>query len=381
MTFAGELLTRAERLVPALRERSAEAERLRRCPDATIDDFVASGMLRICQPARYGGYELGWDVLCEVSQTLARGCGSQAWVQNIFNDHAQKVSTFAPEAQDEVWADNHDARIGASFDPVGKARPTSGGVIYSGRHGFSSGLDHVDWLLCGGQLLADGKPPVRCFFLLRKSDVAVIDDWDVMGFAGTGSKSFEAQDVFVPTHRILSGIDADEGSGPGLAINRAPIYRLPRGGITSTGFAAVAVGIAEGFLAEYLEYTKPRKSRGTPVAELTGTQIGVGVASAQIEAAALAYLDCARDAMRTLERGEQVTRAQKLRAKRNSAYACQLALDAVTKLFNAAGGRALFSRGALQRQYRDLIAAASHHSLVWDLTSAEYGRFALGVEP
>lgn len=372
-----ELLRCAQALVPALRARADDAERERRCPPETIADYDANHLLRICQPARYGGYELGWDILCEVSQTLARGCGSQAWVQNIFSDHCQKVATFPLEAQEEVWGETPAARIAASFDPVGKARLDRGGVVYSGRHGFSSGVDYADWLICGGHVYGGDAKQKRCFFLLRRADVTIIDDWHVVGFAGTGSKSFEAKDVFVPAYRILDGSDADEGTGPGSQINTAPVFKLPRGGITSTGFAAVAVGIAEGFLDEYLRYTRPRKSRGTPVAELMGTQIGVGSASAAIEGAAVIYLTAARDAMRALERGERIGKAQKLRAKRDSAFAAQLCLNAVTGLFNAAGGRALFTKNPMQRQYRDLIAAASHHSIVWDSVTAEYGRFAL----
>lgn len=374
-----ELLVRAERLVPVLRERSARAESLGRVPDETIADLSASGLLRICRPARYGGYELGWDVLCEVSQTLARGCGSQAWVQNIFNDHAQKVSTFALEAQDEVWGADPEARIGASFDPVGRARPAAGGVVWSGRHGFSSGIDHAQWLLCGGQLAAEDRPPQRCYVLLRKSEVQVIDDWDVVGLGGTGSKSFIAADVFVPAHRVLGAEDWDEGTGPGLQINTAPISRLPRGGITSTGFAAVGVGVAEGFLTEYLAYTRPRQSRGTPVAAQAGTQIATGAASAAIAAAATIYLAPAREAMRQLERGETVSAELRSRAKRDSAYACQIALAACTQLFVAAGGRALYRSGSMQRQIRDLIAVSGHHSLVWDNVAAEYGRRLLEI--
>src|SRR4029077_13045078 len=70
-----ELLRRAEALVPALEERAAKAEELRRCPDETIQDYIDNDLFRICQPAPYGGFELGYDVLCEVSQTLGRGCG------------------------------------------------------------------------------------------------------------------------------------------------------------------------------------------------------------------------------------------------------------------------------------------------------------------
>ncbi len=373
-------MRRAQSLVPVLRSRSEAAEAARCTPAETIDDFERAGLLQICQPARYGGLELGWDVLCEVSQTLARGCGAQAWVQNILTDHCQLVATFPLQAQDDVWRETPRARIAASFDPVGRGRSVAGGVTYSGRHAFSSGIDHADWLVCGGYVYDGAERGERCFFLVPRADATIVDDWHVVGFAGTGSKSFEVAGVFVPAHRILRFSDAQDGTGPGASVNPAPIFRLPRGGITSTGFAAVAVGIAEGFLAEYLAYTRTRRSRGTRVAESMGTQMGAGAASAEIDAAAMVYLAAARDAMATLTAGERVTRAQKLRAKRDSAFATQLVLGAVTRTFNAAGGRALFVQNAMQRQVRDLLAAAAHHSLVWDEVSAEYGRLALGVE-
>lgn len=363
--------------MPVLQARSSEAEQLRRCPDETIEDFVVNGLLRICQPPRYGGYGLGWDVLCQVSQRLARGCGSQAWVQNVFADHAQKVGTFPQAAQEDVWSRDPNTRISASFDPVGKARRVPGGVRYSGRHGFSSGIDHAQWIICGGHILPDEGAPQRCFFLLPKSDVTIIDDWFVLGLCGTGSKSFEATDVFVPEHRILRAAAADQGTGPGTEVNKAPVFRLPRGGITSTGFAAVGIGIAQGFLEEYVSYTRPRKSRGISVAELAATQIGVGVACAEIESAAFVYLASAREAMQVLSEGKRIDDELKLRAKRDSAYACQVALNAVLRLFNAAGGRALSQNGAMQRQVRDLLGVASHHSLVWDNIAGEYGKLVL----
>lgn len=376
-----ELLVRAQALVPVLASRSAESERARRCPDETIEDFRASGLLRICQPARYGGYELGWDVLCEVSQTLARGCGSQAWVQNILTDHAQKIAGFAPAAQDEVWGEDRDARVAASFDPVGRGRRVAGGVVYSGRHGFSSGIDHAAWLLCGGRLVEPGGAlGERCFFLVPKRDVTVIDDWDVFGLCGTGSKSFEAVEVFIPEHRVLRGSDSDDGTGPGSALNTAPIFRMPRGGITSTGFAAVGVGIAEGLLADWTATTRTRSSRGVAVGALATTHALAGTASAEISAAAGLYVESARDAMRTLESGGTISSEQKLRARRNSAFAAQLVLAAAGRLVNHAGGRALYRSGTLQRRYRDLLAVASHHSLMWDECSSGYGAYLLQNE-
>ena len=114
-----DLIARAEGLIPVLAARSAECEKARSAPAATIRDFIDLGLLRVCQPARYGGYELGYDVLCEISQTLARGCGSQAWVHMVLADNPLKLSAFSLEAQDDVWGVNSAAKICVAVAAVG----------------------------------------------------------------------------------------------------------------------------------------------------------------------------------------------------------------------------------------------------------------------
>ena len=77
--------------------------------------------------------------------------------------------------------------------------------------------------------------------------------------------------------------------------------------------------------------------------------------------------------MHKLERGEPVTDSDLALAKRNVAFAGQLVLTAGTRLFNTAGGRALFKPNALQRQYRNLLAAVFDHAAVWDQAASEFG--------
>ena len=373
-----ELLARAEALVPVLRKRAAKAEELRRCPDETVADFAAAGLLRICQPARFGGFEQPWDVLCEVSRVLARGCGSQAWVENIFCDHTQMLGMFPLEAQADVWGKDQGARLSASVEPAGKARRAPGGFVLSGRHRYASGIDHAHWLLCGAMLHEDGTPPRRSFYLVPKSDVTVIDDWNVIGLAGTGSKSFAVNEAFVPEHRMLDGEQHDEGTGPGTAINTAAVFRMPRHDIAGTGFAAIALGVAEGLFNEYVTYTKTRQSRGAAMAEQMGTQINTGGAAVELMAAARIILGAAREAMEVLERGGRLTTEQRTRTRLSSSYGAQLALGAAQRLFNAAGGRALFLENDLQRYMRDLYGVAAHRGLAWDSSAANYGALLLG---
>ncbi|MGH7091051.1 MAG: hypothetical protein ACREFQ_19295 [Stellaceae bacterium] len=374
-----ELLERAAALVPKLRVRSEAAEKMRRCPGETIADFVANDLIRICQPARYRGFEMGWDVRSEVCEVLARGCGAQAWIHHILTDHTQKLGAFDPRAQEDVWGPDPDTRIAAGLDPVGKARRVKGGVVFSGRHGFSSGIDHAQWLLCGGFIHEDGRAPQCCFFALPRSDATIIDDWQVMGLAGTGSKSFEVNEAFIPEHRILDALAADNGTAPGALANPAPIFRVPFVSIAATGFAAISVGIAHGFLEEWTNHTRGRKSRGVSVAAQMGTQMDLGRAAIAVETARRLYRGAASDAMATLARGERLSDGDRLRSRASASLAAQLSLQAVERLYNAAGGRASYSHTVLQRQFRDIAVAAAHISVQWNAAVTGYGADLLGI--
>ncbi|MFT5539566.1 MAG: alkylation response protein AidB-like acyl-CoA dehydrogenase [Alphaproteobacteria bacterium] len=369
-----DFLARAREIAPRLRERALQADAERCTPAATVDDYRQTGLIRMIQPKRFGGQEVGWDLLCEVTEILAAACGSQAWIQRICCAHAQILATFPPEAQDDVWTNNHDVLISASFDPLGKGRPVDGGYIFSGRHGFSSGIDHCDWHICGGFIIDGDKRDGPYFFLVPRADIEIIDDWHTIGLRGTGSKSFEVKDAFVPAHRILNVGQARDGHGPGTVINTAPVYRTPRGGITTTGFAALTVGIAKGVLEDWYDYTRPRKSRGVSIGAKESVQVLAAHCSAEIEAASLLYNSSVTNAQRKLEAGESFSELELATARRNVGMACKLALKAGTRLFNAAGGRAMFEGHSLERQYRNLIGAASHHGVNWETLAASYGK-------
>ena len=140
------------------------------------------------------------------------------------------VSTFEAQAQEDVWGKNHNALTAASFDPQGRARRVEGGFLFNGKHGFSSGVDYANWVICGGYIVDGEKRDGPHFFLVPRADITIIDDWRTMGLAGTGSKSFVIDKAFIPAHRFLDGKQSREGRGPGVKVNTAAVYRTPRGG-------------------------------------------------------------------------------------------------------------------------------------------------------
>ncbi|MDB5903888.1 MAG: acyl-CoA dehydrogenase, partial [Betaproteobacteria bacterium] len=124
----GEVLERAEKLVPTLAARARATEALRRIPDETIADLRASGLLRILQPKRVGGAELPYDALVRVTAILARGCGSTAWVYANLANHDFMLAMWPAEAQNEVWSESSDQLIGSALMfPPGRATKVGGG--------------------------------------------------------------------------------------------------------------------------------------------------------------------------------------------------------------------------------------------------------------
>ena len=130
-------------------------------------------------------------------------------------------------------------------------------------------------------------------------------------------------------------------------------------------------------IAAFNNDIRPRKSRGVPIADKQSTQIIAARSAAEIDAAEALYLGTIRRAMRVLEDGGDLTAFDLATSRRNVAYACKMALKAGTRVFNAAGGRALFSGSSLERQYRNLLGAAAHHGVVWDVAATAWGKIVM----
>jgi len=90
--------------------------------------------------------------------------------------------------------------------------------------------------------------------------------------------------------------------------------------------------------------------------------------------------DCA-EAMRLAEAGEMAPIEDKVRWRRDAAFAARLCTRAVDVVFGAAGGAAIYQANPLQRAFRDIHAAHAHFAVNWDANAITYGRVALGLPP
>ena len=95
-----ELLQRAANLVPTLRSRAAHTEDLRRIPEETVEDFLASGLNRIDVPNRFGGLDVADGLVFQVGEELARGCASSSWCYSVWSANAYMAGFWPLQAQE-----------------------------------------------------------------------------------------------------------------------------------------------------------------------------------------------------------------------------------------------------------------------------------------
>jgi len=368
------LWQKAEALLPVLRERAPKCEELRRIPEETLRDFHDAKLFRIQQPKRVGGAELEFVAIVHFGALLARACASTSWNFINFAAHHHMLGMFPPKVQDEIWGKSPDSLIASSFVfPAGQARKVADGYVISGRWPFSSGVDPSEWnMLAGLSRLDDNAPPEQRVFLLERSQYKVIDTWFAGGLRGTGSKDVEVKEQFVPDHRTLAVADTKGGPTPGSAVNPAPLYQIPVFALFPYMLSGVALGIAEGLIAEFSP--KTGKMNNARIAEIQSTQIRLGEATAYARASRVVQETNCNEAEKNVP--DLLTKA---RYRLEGAYAVEWAVRAVDIMFGLMGASGLYESGHAARAFRDAHAVKQHFSFNTDIAGTTYGRVALGL--
>jgi 3-hydroxy-9,10-secoandrosta-1,3,5(10)-triene-9,17-dione monooxygenase len=376
-----DLVTRAQALVPVLRKRAPRREELRRIPDDTLADLHEGGLFRMLQPRRVGGSELSYEAIVELTAIIGRGCGSTAWVLANLANHHWMLALWPRQTQDEIWNVSPDTLVGSALMfPAGHAERADAGFRLSGHWKFSSGIDASGWCMLGGIVTgSDGELPEYYVFIVPKSDYRIIDTWHVAGLRGTGSKDVEVTDIFVPAHRALA-VERMKGGG-GVGGETSPLYQLPVFDMFPYVVAGAALGIAQGALEVFAEDIRHRITAysTTLLADYATTQARLGHAAAAVAAAERVLVGNCREAM-AIAAGKAVpSRDQKVRLRRDGAYAAHLCTEAVDQLFGAGGGEFLYNQQTIQRSFRDIHAANSHYALAWDTATTMAGKSLLGI--
>jgi 3-hydroxy-9,10-secoandrosta-1,3,5(10)-triene-9,17-dione monooxygenase len=380
-----ELVARAAALRAQLWEDADETDRSRRLTPRNIAALVDAGLLRLTVPRRLGGYETDVRTLIDVTTELGRGCGSTAWVAGILNAGAWIVGLFPERAQRDVW--EHDPRncVAGVLAPSARIRRVPGGIVVTGEWGWASGCLHSQWTIAGVPLAEKpDDPPETGLILLPMNELTIKDTWFVAGMRGTGSNTLVANEVFVPSYRIISLPRALDGASWSEHKDNEPLYRSGFAAVLMLAIAGSQIGLAEAALSYVIEKAPNRpiaSTRYTKQTDSVAVQLAVAEAAAKIDTARLHAMRAASDADATGARGKMPDMLIRTRIRMDNAWASQQCREAVQLLMTAYGTSAFAEASPLQRIWRDL-GTASHHAIAAPNVCKEvYGKALLGVEP
>ncbi|MFC5290110.1 acyl-CoA dehydrogenase family protein [Actinokineospora guangxiensis] len=380
-----ELVQRAADLVPLLRANAREADRTRRIPQENLDALDDSGLLKTTRPAQYGGLEVDARTRSRIMSELARGCGSTGWVATLYLDGNFILGLYPDDVQDEVFADPH-VRCTATLIPRGTAERDGSGFRVSGRWPFNSGSLHAQWVAEPAVVeLEPGKPEV-CFFLMRYSELTILDDWHVSGLRGTGSNTVVGENVFVPEQRMLRLAEAKVGNSHRSSANKdKSFYRTPplsflftSGGSTMPGLARAA---QELLLAELpargpVAYTGYERRGEAPFTHLQVAEASLKIRSG--EQLLTEALDILQD---RADRGAPYSVEKQAELWGMISYCTRTFAEAIEILRIAAGAHGIFDSEQIQLVCQNAQALLTHAVMMPTTGMEHYGRALCGQGP
>jgi 3-hydroxy-9,10-secoandrosta-1,3,5(10)-triene-9,17-dione monooxygenase len=376
-------LSRIDTLLPMIRARAAETERLGRVPDDIIRALTDANVFRAAQPRQWGGLELDLACFYEGMIRIATACGSTGWVASVVGIHPWQIGLFANEAQREVWGDDPDARAASSYAPTGSVKRAAGGFHLAGRWHFSSGVDHCTWALLGAIVPDDGDGAEFRTFLVPRRDFTIDQEsWQVTGLRGTGSKNVVVPQAFVPEHRTHRITDVYRGTDPGFAVNDRPYFRLPWRLVFATTIATPAIGATIGAIDAFIETNRSRVPAhgGPPTAQNPALYQPLARALTEADAARTRVRATWTEFLSRLVSRNGIPYERRVQCLYEMAHAHSSCTGAIYELMGLNGGRTMYQDGTLQRLFRDLLAMRNHPAANLEFAATLYAQAKLGME-
>ncbi|EQB11799.1 acyl-CoA dehydrogenase family protein [Sphingobium lactosutens] len=390
MMAMDDILAQARSLRPMLAERAAQTETEGRVSQEVTQLLKQAGLYRLGQPARFGGLECTPSQQFQLGFELARGCGSTGWCSMLANGNSWMASFWPLEAQNDVWLENPDNILSCTFFPTGKSQAADGGYLVEGSWPFASNCDNADWFFVSAPLpeTDEGERGAGWFLVPRKDIDIDHDSWRVAGMQGSGSKTLRSTaPIFVPSHRMIRLNDVARGTIPGRDVPGNVNAAFSFATFGSIMLVGPLLGIAQAAHDWYCEAMRTKVKGGLKpgaaltVAQTPQAQARAGEAQAKIDAAIALILHDLPPLEAKIRSGQTLTQAERVKVRRDVAFAARQASDAVNLLFEGAGASSASLDAPIQRHWRDVNVGTRHTSMDVQAIYAMVGQQSFGLEP
>lgn len=352
----------------------------RRMPPDLAADMADAGFFRLLLPRELGGAQLPHPDFLQLLERFAAADASVAWCLNQNNVFSTRSTRMDKATAREIWGEQRAVVTNGPPAAGSRSVPTQGGFRLSGHWNFSSGSDHATWIAALAPVIpdngsgVDGRPAETRLHLMPIEQVRMVDLWQVAGLRGTGSFSFQVDDLFVPQERTF----VQEGP----SWNDGPLYGIPTTLLFATGFATVALGVARKSLDIAIDVGQSRTPyrSGLLLRDHQTTQRTIGEAHAQ-QRSARAFLKeahgrlwesiCTRGSLEIDER---------IQLRVAATHAIRTSAQTVDAAYTLCGAGGIFQTNPIQRRFQDMHVITQHvqgHYVHYETA----GQYLLGLDP
>lgn len=312
------------------------------------------GFLGCLLPSVLGGAELEPAEYVATLEALAEGDSATGWVAMTASTSTM-LAAYLPRTTAALLWGSGTPLIAGVFAPGGTI---DGDRRLTGRWSWASGSRHADWFALGA--IFEGKHLV-CF--VPRASVRIIENWDTLGLAGTGSHDLEITNVPIVADHTCSLFS------PPWA--ETALYRVPVFGLLAVGIASCALGIANVALGHAAARLKREKAApSAQVAKYAEIHAELAAARAYLIATCASVYQRAEHApVDARARGELRLAASHVTGK---------CAEVVRGCFHIDGAAAVRAHHPLQLALCD-IEMVMTHKMVIDRVLPTAGRALLGI--
>ena len=354
---------RARALAPLIEAAAARTEAGTQIPADLLAALHEARLFRTLLPRSLGGDETTPAEFVRMMETVAAADASTAWCIGQTTGCSMAAAYMAPHAAREIWG-RPDAAMAWGAGPQGRAIAVPGGYRVTGKWDFASGSRSATWI--GGHArIIDPDGTMRRWpdgplagdliersMIMPKSAVTMLANWNPMGLRGTGSDSYEVDDLFVPEDFTVIRDHAPDRRETG------PLYRFVTNHIYASGFGAVALGIARGALEAFaaLAREKTPQSSSRMLRDSHHIQTQMALATAKLAAARTLLLTTLEEAWSTAAATGSLPLDTRMAIRLAGSFATHQAREVMDFAYHEAGATAIFPTQPFERRFRDLHA-------------------------
>ena len=255
---------------------AAETDKTSQYPRENIEKLFDLGVMGMCIPKEYGG--CGADPLAAAIcvEELSKQCASTGDIVATHNGLCcDPILTHGTEEQKAKYLPM--LTTGHVLGGMGITEPNAGSDASKSQTEAKLEGDH--YVINGSKIFITNGPDAGVFVIFAMTDKSkgnkglsafIIENTfpgfsvgkveDKMGLHGVHTSEIVFTDMIVPKENLLG----KEGAGFKICMQTLDTGRI--------GIAAQALGIAEGAMAEAIEYTKGRVQFGKPISKFQNTQ-------------------------------------------------------------------------------------------------------------